>query len=124
MRQCKVFKESKYDRHPLNPELKETPIAEYLGQVLHIDIYSTERYLVLTAIDKISKLSQAWTIESKALEDVRTRYCDIVFYFAVPMHIVMDNEKSFNSQSVKFMLEQLDIEIYSSPHTKGPSTDR
>lgn len=119
VKQCKVCKEAKYDRHPPNPELQETPTPEYPGHILHIDIYSTERQLVLTAIDKFSKLAQARIINSKAIEDIRTPLRDIIFYFGVPKHIVMDNEKAFNSQSIKFMLEQLQIEVYTAPPYKS-----
>lgn len=42
-KQCKVCREEKYDRHPTNPVLEQTPIPEYPGQIIHIDIYSTEK---------------------------------------------------------------------------------
>lgn len=54
IKQCQVCKEGKYDRHPTNPEITETPIPEFPGHTIHIDIFSTEQKLVLTAIDKSS----------------------------------------------------------------------
>lgn len=39
----------------------------------------------------------------------------MVFYFGVPKHLVMDTEKSFNSQSIKSMLEQPGKEICTAP---------
>jgi len=120
VKQCKICKETKYDRHPPNPEIRETPIPEYPGHIIHIDIYSTEKQLVLTAIDKFSKLAKAQIIKSKATEDIRTPLRDIVFYFGVPKFIVMDNEKSLNSESIRFMLvDQLGIEIYTTPPNKS-----
>jgi len=94
VKQCKVCKEGKYDRHPPNPEITETPIPEYPGHVIHIDIFSTERKLALTAIDKFSKLAQAKIIKSKSTEDNKKQLHDILFYYGVPKYVVMDNEKS------------------------------
>jgi len=54
VKQCRVSKEGKYDRHPSNPEISETPMTENPGHIIHIDIFSTEKKLVLTAIDKFS----------------------------------------------------------------------
>lgn len=118
--QCLVCKTAKYDRHPTHPEIRQTPLPEYPGQIIHIDIYSTERHLVLTAIDKFSKLAMGRVIKSKAVEDIRKALRDIVFYYGVPKLIVMDNEKSLNSASIKFMLtDQLGIELYKAPPYKS-----
>lgn len=84
VKQCRVCKEEKYDRRPTNPSLKETPIPEYPGHIIHIDIYSTEKHLVLTAIDKFSKLAQGRIIKSKAIEDIRQPLHEILFYYGVP----------------------------------------
>jgi len=43
VKQCKVCKEGKYDRHPPNPEITETPIPEYPGHVIHIDIFPRKK---------------------------------------------------------------------------------
>lgn len=69
VKQCQVCKEGKYDRHPTNPEIMESPIPEFPGHTIHIDIFSTKKKLVLTAIDKFSKLAQAKLINSKSIED-------------------------------------------------------
>lgn len=120
VKQCQVCKEGKYDRHPPNPVLKETPILEYPGHTIHIDIFSTEKKLVLTAIDKFSKLAQARVIESKAIEHIKNPLNEILFYYGVPKFVVMDNEKSFNSASINFMMkDQLGIEIFRVPPYKS-----
>lgn len=116
VKQCAVCKENKYDRHPSKPELKETPIPSHPGEILHIDIYRTENQLVLTALDKFSKYAQCRIIKSRAVEDVKESLRKLVFLFGVPKIIVFDNEKSFNSASITFMLQdQLGIEIYKAP---------
>lgn len=120
VKQCQTCKEQKYDRHPNNPEIKATPIPQYPGHILHIDIYSTERNLVLTAIDKFSKYVQARTIKSKAIEDIKQPLHDLVFIFGVPKIIVIDNEKSLNSSTINFMIkDQLGIQIIKTPPYKS-----
>lgn len=115
-----MCKEGKYDRHPTNPEITETPIPEFPGHTIHIDIFSTEQKLVLTAIDKFSKLAQAKIINSKAIEDIKKPLHDILFYFGVPQYVIMDNEKSFNSATITFIMkDQLCIEIFKAPPYKS-----
>lgn len=55
VKNCMTCKSSKYDRHPPQGVIQPTPIAEYPGQIIHLDLYSTETTQVLTAIDKFSK---------------------------------------------------------------------
>lgn len=120
VKQCETCKENKYDRHPNNPILKHTPIPEYPGHILHIDIYSTEKHLVLTALDKFTKFAQTKLLKSRAIEDVRKPLRELLFFFGVPKHVVIDNEKSLNSASITFMMEdQLKIKVFKSPSYKS-----
>lgn len=68
---CTVCKENKYDRQPNNQILLTTPIPKYPGHIVHLDNFSTEKKLILTAIDKLTKLAQAKIIKSRATEDIR-----------------------------------------------------
>ena len=52
---CSICKRNKYERHPNTKELCETPIPTYPGNTIHIDIFSTDKKLILTSIDKFSK---------------------------------------------------------------------
>ena len=54
---CKICKTAKYDRHPQKQILGETPIPSHVGEMLHIDIYSTDKKCFLTCIDKFSKFA-------------------------------------------------------------------
>lgn len=120
MKQCTTCKENKYERHPNNPILKPTPLPEYPGHTLHIDIYSTERRLILTAVDKFSKFAQARILKTKATEDVRGPLREILFFFGVPVNVVTDGEKSLNSESITFMMkDQLQINVYRTPAYKS-----
>ena len=120
IKQCTVCKENKYDRHPNNQVLIPTPIPSYPGHTVHIDIYSTEGHLVLTLIDKFTKLARAAIINSRSIEDIRRPLRDLLFFFAIPQFVVIDNEKSLNSASIKSMMEnELKITIYTVPPYKS-----
>lgn len=113
---CKVCKENKYDRHPNKIALQETPIPTFPGQILHIDIYFTEKKAILTAVDKFSKFAQARILKSRAVEDVKEPLRELLLSFGMPDTIVMDNEKSFNSTAIIFMLEnQYNIKVFKIP---------
>lgn len=117
---CVTCKENKYDRHPNKPHLNHTPIPSYPGNILHIDIFSTEKYLVLTAVDKFTKFAQAKIISSRSIEDIKKPLRDILFYFCVPEVVVIDNEKALNSASITSMLEDdLQIKIFKTPPYKS-----
>ena len=66
---CTICKENKYDRHPNKPLLNPTPIPNYPEHTVHIDIFSTEKQLVLTAVDKFTKFTRAKIIPSRSIED-------------------------------------------------------
>ena len=113
---CRTCKENKYDRHPNNPKLEATPLPNYPGQTIHIDIFSTDKQKVLTSIDKFSKLVAIRKIEGKSIECIKNPLRELIFYYGVPKNIVFDNEKSFNSHSIKFMLEnEFKINIFTAP---------
>lgn len=120
VKRCTVCKENKYDRHPNNQVINPTPIPNYPGHILHIDIYSTESKLVLTAIDKFTKLAFCKPIKSKSVEDIKQPLRDILFFFSVPEVVVIDNEKSLNSNSLVSMMEDsLKIKIFRTPPYKS-----
>lgn len=116
VKQCKICLENKYERHPSKSNLKHTPLPEYPGHFIHLDIYHTNNRVILTAIDKFSKYAQAKIIKSRATEDIKAPLQDLLISFGTPENIVIDNEKSLNSSVITFMLEdQLGIKIYRTP---------
>lgn len=116
VKQCNICKLNKYERHPPNPEVKETPIPQFPGQILHVDIYLVEKRYVLTALDKFSKYAQVKLVNSRAAEDLKEPLRQLLFTFGVPEMIILDNEKALNSQTINFMLDdQLGIKVYKTP---------
>lgn len=113
---CSVCREQKYDRHPPKPELKPTPIPTYPGEIVHVDIFSTEKKLVLTALDKFSKYAQVKIIPSRAIEHIRGPLTELMHSFGIPKSVVIDNEKALNSASISFLLkDQMGIEVFTTP---------
>lgn len=116
VKQCRICNEQKYDRHPPNPVISATPIPQYPGQIVHLDIYIAEKRLILTAIDKFSKYAQTRILLSRAVEHVKEPLRQLLMTFGTPEMLVIDNEKAFNSASIMFMLEdQLKIKVYRTP---------
>lgn len=68
---CKICLEAKYQRHPPNPTIGKTPIPAQPGEILHFDIYSTDRCHFLTCIDKFSKFAIVSPINSRSIIDVK-----------------------------------------------------
>ena len=104
-KQCKICQENKYQRHPAKLILKASPIPEYPGQIVHIDLYHTNNKVILTAIDKFSKYAQAKIVKSRASEDIKLPLQELLTMFGIPVSIVRDNEKSLSAAPITFMLE-------------------
>lgn len=84
--------------------------------MVHIDIFSTEKKLVLTALDKFSKYAQVRILKGKSTEDVRKPLREILFFFGVPKTVVIDNERALNSASILFMMkDELNIDVFTTP---------
>lgn len=116
IKNCKICKEEKYDRRPIKVKIQETPIPKYPGEIVHIDLYSTEGHVILTAIDKFSKYVQVKEIKSKTVEDIKSPLEELMYAFGLPKLVVFDNEKSFNSVVINHMLkDEMNIDIYVTP---------
>lgn len=113
---CRVCNESKYKRHPPRVEIGKTPIPSYAGEILHVDIYSTDKLHFLTCLDKYSKFAAVFPIKSRAIIDIKEPLIEIINFFKDTKTIVCDNEKSFNSQTIKTLLRNhFKIEIFTIP---------
>jgi len=79
---CKVCTQAKYDRHPKKQQLGETPIPQYTGEMLHIDIFSTDKKQFLTCVDKFSKFALVQPIISRIIVDIKGPLLQIVNMFS------------------------------------------
>nr|AAA28600.1 reverse transcriptase endonuclease [Drosophila virilis] len=103
----RVCTKAKYDRHPKKQELGETPIPSYTGEMLHIDIFSTDKKQFLTSIDKFSKFAVVQPILSRTIIDVTSPLLQIVNLFPATKTIYCDNEAAFNSETITSMLRNV-----------------
>lgn len=100
----KVCTQAKYDRHPKKQELGETPIPSYTGEMLHIDIFSTNRKLFLACIDKFSKFAVVQPVTSRTIVDITGPLLQIINLFPNIKTIYCDNEPAFPLQLVSRLL--------------------
>jgi len=102
---CKTCARAKYERHPKKQELGETSVPSQVGEMLHIDIFSTDRKYFLTCIDKFSKFATVQPILSRTIEDLKPALLQLLNVFPKAKVIYCDNEPSLNSHTILTMLE-------------------
>ena len=113
---CKICQEAKYERHPKKQHIGETPVPSYVGEILHIDIYNTDKKYFLTCVDKFSKFAISKPICSRAIVDIKPALLEILNLFKDTRIIVCDNEKSLNSQTIKSLVKNnFGADIYATP---------
>ena len=120
--QCRTCKLNKYDRHPCKHAMQCTLIPEYAGHIVQIDIYHTNKQLIIIAIDKFSKYALIKLIKSRATEDLKQPLRDDIISLGIPKVIIFDSEKSFNYILITLMLtNQFNVEIHKIPPYKSCS---
>lgn len=116
VRNCKICQEAKYQRHPPNPGIGRTPIPSKPGEILHVDIFSTDRKYYLTCIDKFSKFALVQSIPSRSIVDIKEPLIRIMNFFKDTKSLVCDNEKSLNSNTIKALLkDHFNVSIFTTP---------
>jgi len=113
---CKTCSESKYNRRPKKVNVGQTPIPSNPGEILHIDIFSTDNQHFLSCLDKFTKFAIILPINSRSILDVKIPLLKIVNFFPNAKTIICDNEKAFNSQTIKSLLaNHFGIKIFPVP---------
>lgn len=116
IKNCKVCHEAKYERRPRKTEISQTPIPSYPGEILHLDIYATDRKYFLTCIDKFSKFAIVKNIQSRSIVDIKPALYEMLNMFKGIKTIICDNEKSLNSVTIKtFLKNNFDAVIFAVP---------
>lgn len=101
---CRICSKAKYVRHPTRQELGETPIPSFTGEMLHVDIFSTDKKYFLTCVDKFSKFAMVQPIPSRTIEDVKLPLMQLLNVFPQARQIYCDNEPSLNSETIRSLL--------------------
>lgn len=113
---CRICSKSKYDRHPKKHVIAATPIPSHIGQILHIDIFSTDQKYFLTCIDKLSKFAIVQKISSRTIIDIKPPILQLINIFPNVKTIYCDNEKSLNSHTIKsILLDYNNVTIANAP---------
>lgn len=113
---CKICRLAKYQRHPKKHEIAETPIPSFPGEILHVDIYNTDKKFYLTCLDKFSKFAIVKPIPSRAIVDVKPALLEILNFYKGTETIVCDNEKSLTSQTIRSLIKNnFGANIYATP---------
>jgi len=100
----------------------QNPIPSYPGEMLHIDLFSTNSHHFLSCIDKFTKFVSMFPIASRSIADIKTPLLTITNFFPNAKTIICDNEKSFNSQTIKSLMENnFKIKILAVPPAHGTS---
>lgn len=101
---CRICSENKYQRHPPKQEIGATPIPNLPGEILHFDLFYTAKQHFLTCIDKFSKFAIAYPIASRSTIDIKPGFLQILGIFKNTKLLVSDNEKAFESNTIKTLL--------------------
>lgn len=101
---CKICLENKYQRKPPNLGIGETPIPNYPGEIVHIDVFYAGKQHFLTCLDKFSKFAIVKPIPSRSTVDIKDALLEVLLIFHNTKTIVSDNEKAFHSNLIKTLL--------------------
>lgn len=113
---CKTCSKAKYNRHPEKHVIGETIVPSYAGEILHIDIYSTDKKHFLTCVDKFSKFAVVQPIATRTILDIREPILQLMNIFPNTKIVYCDNERSFNSETIRSILKNsFNVEIVNSP---------
>lgn len=113
---CRICNKAKYDRHPQKQCIGKTPVPNQAGEILHIDIYSTQSKYFLTCVDKFSKFAIVQPIASRTIVDIEPCILQLMNFYPRTRIVYCDNEPSLNSGTIKSLLKnRFDVEIINSP---------
>jgi len=117
---CRTCQKSKYDRKPKDQKIGDTPIPTGFGEIIHLDIFSTEGKLFMTCVDKFSKFAITKPILTKSIADITPHLIEVINTFN-PKTLVTDNERSLCSETIKSLLNNLGIYHHKVPtlHSKS-----
>ena len=118
---CETCNKNKYDRHPFNLKLGNTPNPDRPLDIVHMDIFIAEKICFLSMVDKFSRFGSLTHIKSRNIVDVRKGLLKFFRTYGTPRKVVCDNEPTFRSAEIRGLLQDLNIEIFFTPANHGES---
>lgn len=104
---CEICKKQKFETRPKKNKMEPTPIPQYPGQYIQIDIFHVGKRIFYSAIDRYSKYVIMKEAENKLNAD---RYIqEILQIFPKCEHCMTDNEAIFTSYVVQAFFKRRNI---------------
>jgi serine/threonine-protein phosphatase PP1 catalytic subunit len=101
---CNICHACKYNRHPRLELIGKTPIPEFIGQILHIDIFFINKKRFITCVDSYSKYLIIKE-NVKAINEIR----EILNIYPNCTTIMTDNDPILTSFEIKNYLDRRNI---------------
>lgn len=112
---CETCLENKYERHPYNIKIHTPEIPNKPFEIIHLDIFISQPYLFLTAVDKFTRFGMLIPIKSRSIPDIRAALVKLLSLYTTPKKVVCDNEPSFRSIEIRSLLQRMGTEIQFTP---------
>lgn len=109
---CDICQTLKYDRQPQKLEFQLTETPNKPLDIIHIDIYSINKRLILTIIDKFSKFAEGYTQPARHSINITK---NMMFFFkthGIPKVIVCDQGPEFAGILFKDLCNQYGITLH------------
>lgn len=118
---CEVCNVNKYDRHPYKIRLGQTPNTNKPFEIVHIDIFLTQPFKFLSAIDKFSRFGVLIPIKSRTITDIRTGLIKLFSIYGTPGLIVSDNEPALRSAEIRGLANSMNVQMHFVPANHSES---
>lgn len=109
---CKLCQKAKYERHPYKQKFKLTATPKRPLEIVHMDIFIIHNKHYLTLCDKFSRLTMAIPVKSRNTVHILKAITHFFSTLGKPSLLVMDQEASFTSTTLKEFLEENNVEYH------------
>lgn len=93
----------------------ETSVPSKPFDIVHIDIFISQPYLFLSAVDKFSRYGILISIKSRSIPDVRAGLIKLISIYTTPKLVICDNEPALKSIEIRGLFQRLNIDVYYTP---------
>lgn len=109
---CKLCQKAKYERRPYKQKFLLTATPSKPLQIVHMDIFIINNKNYLTLCDKFSRLTMAIPLKTRNAIHILKAITHFFAHVGKPSFLVMDQEASFTSTTIKEFLEENDVEYH------------
>lgn len=109
---CRLCQAAKYERRPYKQQFKLTATPTKPLQIVHMDIFIINNKNYLTLCDKFSRLTMAIPLKTRNAIHILKAITHFFSNVGKPSLLVMDQEASFTSTTIRDFLEENDVEYH------------